>query len=201
MTPKQFVEREICYCVSLLISEMYKHIDQLDGDDQEALMDLAVSSRDWQEPAEEEGWIEIGDSQYVFKNGKTFIVYDSEDWERLCREHSISFDEETDAKEAAEDADWELVTDTFYNKETGDTDDAEDWEELCNNNRIDPYEREAYEHWLVSGWGGEKLSQQGETVRELTGLTVWARGTTGQMIAMDGVIQSICDEINREYAD
>ncbi|WP_155636167.1 hypothetical protein [Burkholderia cepacia] len=54
----------------------------------------------------------------------------------------------------------------------------------------------AYEHWIVSGWLAGKLEDQGEMVnRDICGLIVWGRCTTGQAIYMDGVIQEIARDL------
>ena len=62
---------------------------------------------------------------------------------------------------------------------------------MCNEYGLDPETREAYEHWLVSGWLAHKLEAEGEVVGEFAGLTIWGRCTTGQSICMDGVIKTI----------
>lgn len=58
---------------------------------------------------------------------------------------------------------------------------------------------EVYEHWIVSSWFAGKLKEQGESVGELFGLTIWGRTTTGQAISMDSVIQQIA--ANMEILD
>lgn len=56
----------------------------------------------------------------------------------------------------------------------------------------EPYQRDVFEHWIVSDWLAEKLAAEGEKVdTDFAGLTVWARTTTS-----DGVIQRICDKLN-----
>ena len=75
-------------------------------------------------------------------------------------------------------------------------DDACGWEDLCRKEGIEPYQREVFEHWAVSRWLGEKLEAQGENVDDdFAGLVVWARTTSGQGIAQDGVIQRIAEEL------
>lgn len=76
-----------------------------------------------------------------------------------------------------------------------------DWSALCGAEDIEPYEREVYEHWIVSDWLADKLEAKGEKVdRDFAGLTVWARTTTGQSIAIDGVIEDITAGLNRAGA-
>ena len=65
-------------------------------------------------------------------------------------------------------------------------------QECCEGNNIDPYEREVFEHWIVSEWLGRRLVERGEKVDfDFCNLTIWARTTTGQAISMDGVIREI----------
>lgn len=51
--------------------------------------------------------------------------------------------------------------------------------------------REAHEHWVVSDWLGDQLTQKGEMVGQLFGLTIWGRTATGQAVYLDDVIQTI----------
>lgn len=75
--------------------------------------------------------------------------------------------------------------------------DYDSWQELCEDNNIDPYEWEVYEHWIVSPWLAEKLAEKGERIEpDFFGLAVWGRTTTGQGIAMDGVIRDIVKELH-----
>lgn len=75
--------------------------------------------------------------------------------------------------------------------------DACAWENLCDEFGIEPYEREVYEHWIISDWLADKLAERGEKVdKDFCGLTVWARTTTGQGIAQDSVIDDIVREVN-----
>lgn len=69
------------------------------------------------------------------------------------------------------------------------------WSELCEEQDLEPYQREIYEHWIVSDWLADKLEAHSEKVeRNLAGLTVWARTTTGQAIYADDVIKAIAAE-------
>lgn len=71
------------------------------------------------------------------------------------------------------------------------------WEQCCVDNDIEPYDREVYEHWIVSDWLADKLAEKGEKVdKDFAGMTVWARTTTGQAIYCDHVIEQITAELN-----
>lgn len=52
---------------------------------------------------------------------------------------------------------------------------------------------EIYEYYAVSSWLAEKLRAEGEPVAEFGITHVWGRGTTGQAIALDGVIEMIVE--------
>ena len=150
----EFVSREVRYSACVLVAELTKKWDVLTMTDQGALLDLSISSRDYEEPARDAGWEE----REGLDDGPTFV------------NHYIDGGESY----------------------------ADDWEDLCNEQNIDPYEREAFEHWIVTDWLGERLTEKGETVRELMGLTIWARGTTGQVIAHDSVIEELFEGTNHE---
>lgn len=69
---------------------------------------------------------------------------------------------------------------------------ATTWQNICEERDIEPYQREVYEHWIVSDWLADRLAEKGEKVdKDFAGLTVWARTTTGQGIASDSVIEAI----------
>lgn len=76
---------------------------------------------------------------------------------------------------------------------------AEAWRDCCEENDIEPYDREVFEHWIVSDWLAEKLAAKGEKVdTDFVGMTVWARTTTGQAISIDAVIAEIVADLARE---
>jgi len=71
---------------------------------------------------------------------------------------------------------------------------AETAKAACDVADLDPYEYglEVFEHWIVSDWLADKLEAKGERIdRDFAGLTIWGRTTTGQAIALDGVIEEI----------
>lgn len=68
-----------------------------------------------------------------------------------------------------------------------------DYEDFCNFFDLEPYQNEAYEHWIVSDFLAEKLEAKGEMViYDFLGFTIWGRCTSGQAILLDGVISEIC---------
>lgn len=69
--------------------------------------------------------------------------------------------------------------------------------DVCEENDIEPYQREVFEHWAVTEWLGRKLEAKGEKVDfDFAGMVVWARTTTGQAIAIDGVVEEIAKELS-----
>lgn len=69
-------------------------------------------------------------------------------------------------------------------------------QDACEANDVEPYQREVYEHWIVSDWLADKLAEHGEKVdKDFAGLTVWARTCTGQGIANDSVLITIHAEL------
>jgi predicted transcriptional regulator len=107
-----------------------------------------------------------------------------------------------DWEEAAIQAGWhELETGGWHHDGEGDNEPgwADSAQEACETDNLDPYQREVFEHWIVSDWLAEKLAARGEKVdTDFAGMTVWARTTTGQGIANDSVIESICRDLPGE---
>ena len=68
---------------------------------------------------------------------------------------------------------------------------VDDWSWVCMEFNLDPDYREAYEHWVVTGWLARKLAEEGEMVGDVLNLPVWGRCTTGQSMSIDGVIERI----------
>lgn len=78
-------------------------------------------------------------------------------------------------------------------------------EDACSDAGLEPgaglIEWEVFEHWIVSDWLADKLEARGEKVdRDFAGMTIWARTTTGQAIAMDYVIEQIAADLNKPAA-
>ena len=114
------------------------------------------------------------------------------DWASAASEHGLTLEARTDGLHVLSlpepDADGSLsdMHGTAY------SDSRQAAIAYCDHHGIDPYETEVYEHWAVTDWFADKLEAAGEKVdRDFAGLCVWARTTTGQQIAADGVIQRI----------
>lgn len=105
-----------------------------------------------------------------------------------------------DWEEAATQAGWIFHSDDTITHPDHPDATFTDAEQACQLSGVDePYYHEVYEHWIVSDWLADKLEARGEKVdRDFAGMTVWARTTTGQAIACDSVIESICRDLPGE---
>lgn len=106
-----------------------------------------------------------------------------------------------DYEEAARDAGWDCADGEWCRDDSdnpGEPVVADSADLACYIDDIEPYEREVFEHWIVSDWLADKLAEKGEKVdKDFCGLTVWARTTTGQGIANDWVIEQIIADLNK----
>ncbi len=59
---------------------------------------------------------------------------------------------------------------------------------IANDDETEPV---IFEYWAISEWLGDRLKENKEIVFNMLDFTVWGRQTTGQSIALDGVIQKI----------
>lgn len=168
---RRIVEREICYCVSGLVHILARGYGTI------------------------ESYIEDASS-----NGRDLVQLTEQAFELSCPL--------PDYENAAIEAGWTYRPHCWSRPKT--PDELEDdpnadhvacttAEQACEVDDLDPLEREVYEHWAVSEWLADKLEARGEKVdRDLAGITVWARTTTGQAIYIDAVICDIYDELHAE---
>ncbi|RWA81482.1 MAG: hypothetical protein EOQ31_31550 [Mesorhizobium sp.] len=99
-----------------------------------------------------------------------------------------------DWEEAAREAGWYETRDGWQHDgaDDGEAAFANTAQGACEMEGVDPYQRDVFEHWIVSDWLADKLIEKGEKVdKDFAGLCVWARTTTGQGIASDWVIEQI----------
>ena len=205
----RLVDREVYYCVSSLVSTLSALAQNCD------LYVLRNECLDWEEdilPLLE--WIDYDEAlrQYVMDDADLDDMENMVDecgyWEDFLLE-SVGYDvnkpPQTEPDEAGNTEnidleDWleqeairshlaEAVADFLI--ENGDT------KELCQQLDVntDDFRGEIYEHWLVSDWLAHRLAEKGEVTGDLCGLTIWGRGTTGQSISIDRVVQNIALEI------
>lgn len=170
----EMVEREVVYCVSMLIYALQKGYEcwrAMELDESE-MYGLAAQD-DWETPG-------------------TYYIENDMDRDQLVEEL-----EDRDVIDS--DEEWGETEEELKALREKLIEDIDDWEEFCSDNRIDPEQHEVYEHWIVSGWLAGKLEEHGEVVvKDFLGLTIWGRGTTGQSIKLDGVICAIYDETHPE---
>jgi hypothetical protein len=123
------------------------------------------------------------------------IDADREAWELFNAATELSFPVD-DYEEAAVQSGWSFHPDgTIVHPDHG-GDVFTDAERACNFANIDPYQREVFEHWIVSDWFADKLIEAGEKVdKDFAGLCIWARTTTGQAVYADAVIERIAAKL------
>ena len=168
---RRFVDREVIYCVSTLVYELAQKAEHF-RDYEDDLYGAFEGLPDYEDAADNEGWIEFDKDKYLSKSGYRFPKWFMD----LCDEDVI------------DDV-------TFINPDSEEISEAEDWEALCDEQGIDTYEyrQDIYEHWIVSEYLADKLENHGHKVlRDFFGMTVWCRPTSGQAILLDGVISEIC---------
>lgn len=72
-------------------------------------------------------------------------------------------------------------------------------EEIADEYNLDPEYVEVYEHWVIDSHLAKELRNRGEIVRDFCDFTIWGRCTTGQAIALDGVIRNIVRNIDEHW--
>lgn len=172
ITADNLVAREVHYCVSTLVSTLANGTPFGKGDLDDAVeqaRDLCSSIDDWEEAALEA--VSAWSRERLQEEGFRLALGDAP----------------SDMSESHMRAD--VIRELRREN---------DFEEFCAQNDIEPYQREVFEHWIVSDWLADKLAEKGEKVDEdFAGLTVWARTTTGQGIASDSVIEAIVADLNK----
>ena len=107
-----------------------------------------------------------------------------------------TFDDEDDAIQAAR----ESVIDEIREKVKQCFDSDDEYREAANELNLDPNAWEVYEHWIIpKGWIARELRERGEVVFDFGGMTIWGRMTTGQSIALDGVIRDIVRNLDEDH--
>ena len=188
------VRNEVYGCVSALVSDLAKGYGVLGYTDRHAMREdpaigalalmeeaseLAYPVEDYEEALRGEGWkLEPVDSDDLPAFVKIRLSAERSPGEFVVYKAGDEF-------ASAEDVDGYMVT-GFTREEAA--------RDACDHLEIEPYQWEVFEHWIVSGWLADELAKRGERVGPLGNLTVWGRTTTGQGIAMDGVILRIAED-------
>lgn len=175
---ERIVRTDVHYCVSSLVSSIAQAGDdairalKLDYDD---LMPI-LESFDYDEPAVQR----IADM-------------DRSELADYLESQSVEFDRGDESADEWEDDETEIAALRVLAREALAEQGAQDF---CDDERIEPDRSEVYEHWIISDWLAGKLEDKGHPItRDFLGLTIWGRPTTGQSIAMDGVILEIARDI------
>ena len=205
---QRLVDREIYYCVSSLVSTLSTLAQHCDW---KILRDEGMSWENDVLPLLE--WTDYEEAgrnaiENAYLDELETLCESADYWDEACA--CAGFDSSTEYA----DSDGEMDTIDFQTwfddhcttdekaevmtaLRTYIVDQVSDWQEFCSDNEVDTddFRGEIYEHWLISDWLSRKLSEKGETVGELCGLTIWGRGCTGQSIWIDRVIQEIAIEL------
>lgn len=212
---RRLVDREVYYCVSSLVSTLsvlaqncgwtVLRDECLSWEDdilpllestnyEEAVRAWVMDSRGTDVESLERA-VEIGGYWENVVDASGYTTYLSEFIPTPEQEEAFDFQDWLDADSERDEKFRELV---FKQLE-----ETSDMEELCRELQIDTddFRDEVYEHWLISGWLAARLRERGEVTGELCGLTIWGRGTTGQSICLDRVIQNIAIELWQEEWD
>jgi len=179
ITAADLIRREVHYCASSLIHSLSMGAHAVTrntdmgrhlSDLTEQALELASPIPDYEEAAREAGW-----TFSPYPDNSPAKNHEPGYWSRPCDEDEAN-DEDEDGNpiKSADKAEW-----------------------ACDLDDIEPYDREVFEHWIVSDWLADKLAAKGEKVdKDFAGLTIWARTTTGQAISCDHVIKEITAELN-----
>jgi bisphosphoglycerate-dependent phosphoglycerate mutase len=161
-----FVNNEVFYCVSSLISELCSNEKYAED------LYSVLSQYDYEEPA----IYHINDRTDKAELISLAECYGNNDLDELKKLNIEQLKQET-------------IQALHFSQ----------WQGYCEAECIEPYQREALEHWIVSDWLADKLEEKGEIIkRDFLNLTLWGRSTSGQSISMDGVITSIYNELHAE---
>lgn len=160
---ENLTKNEVHYCVSALVYDLMQTPEEA-----EELREVCVQD-DWTSAAFEE-------------------VANESDPDKLSEVRS--YIEENDLAEQPENI-GQLDARALADLVSEDEDTAR---EFCEAFDIEPQQDEALEHWIVSDRLADDLEECGGMVlRNWHGLTIWGRTTTGQGIAMDGIMRRVAE--------
>jgi len=188
------VEREIHHCASVLISDLAQN--EYNGDWADELMELTCGQPIQRAVEDQFRYVVDLNERGIFKATLYPIDEEGDDSKEAG---SISLETAEDWEEITENYDGELTCPSFALEYFSDLDVIPPYAEVlvagedAEMEDSDEY-TEIFEHWIVSDWLGNKLTEEGELVVEFMGFTIWGRTTTGQSIALDSVIQRLGGE-------
>lgn len=209
----KYVAHNVEFCVSSLMFDVGQNLEEcsriFDFDYDEAIG--WFQRDDWQEPVEElianadlddleriaekVGWW----SDVVIEAGVPEVYAANEDEDRWgfdIEGEAQLFDDEDDAIEAARMSVIDKIREGIKALITND----DEYREIADEFSLDPDTWEVYEHWVVDRYFAmRELAPRGHVVFEFGGMTIWGRPTTGQAIALDGVIRDIVRGLDEDH--
>jgi len=169
----RLVRNEIYHCASTLISELSS------GQYMDEILEFSVSycDRDASEVANENDW-------FNWKDYEKSDLFDSKDLEDEISNYEFDDIDKSNLFYQVTSAGIIDITSQY-----------DCYEDLCEVEDLDLQSEdptEALEHWIVSDWLANKLSNYGELVTmDFLGFCIWGRTCSGQAICLDDVIQQI----------
>lgn len=201
-------ERESCYNCGNWIQLLKEAMDKC-GDYDDDFYDLWRAEPDKREAVSHSGYniIKVADYWYWYHadHPQPFgneppadmkIVEHDNKWYYLDELEDFDPDDPQsdayDSRDEALNAAWEAQTDlNEFDTEEEAINDCIDSERID----LDDYCGEVYEHYVVSGWLAENLTEVGETVREYACENIWCRQCTGQSIVLDSCMFQIANRM------
>lgn len=167
----QFVNREVNYCVSGIVHTLANGYGSTEGD----LSELCEKAFELSCPIDD--WADTV-FDHVRNLDRDSVVAYLENWGFAVKDD-----------EPLEDLRTAMISSIADEGER----------DFCEENNLDPFQREIYEHWIVSKFLANRLDRWGEKVDfDFDGLIIWGRTTTGQSISMDHLITQVYDEMKKE---
>lgn len=130
---------------------------------------------------------EDADELLDLRRGKIKAEEECREWNWITAEEATP-DQLREADEKSLFTEEEITYVLFENGHYLDCSSLETWEELCELCNYEPDREEPLQFWQITdSFAAEFLQEQGEMVRDVLGITIWARGTSGSSIWSDGV--------------
>lgn len=204
-----WVARNIGWCVSSLMYDVGQNLEEcsriFDFDYDEAMG--WFRREDWQEPVEqliadadlddlEDIAERVGWWSDVVGEFPTATKQEDEDGEVFWRADGDRFDDEDEANQDVLERNIDKIREKVSALITND----EEYRDIVNAYNLEPDTWEIYEHWILKErWTARELEAHGEIVFDFGELSIWGRCTTGQSIAIDGVVRDIVRDYHEDH--
>jgi len=189
-----YVRHNLVCCVSTMMYDLRDVAERLEEYD--TYMTLVSGKPDYEEAA----------TQFILNDADIYqlegIADEVGDWAEILEQSGVpaNVDEIIEASETLCDLDDYLTANDLYDAVRRAVCGAvSDYGWVCQEFDLEPEYSEAFEHWVVDRWFGRQLEDQGQVVEEFLGLLIWARGTTGQSIAIDSVVERIVASLDDDH--